>query len=287
MGDDIKIESGGDAFVAKDQANIRVTNFVRYYHGIVSYEDFMKISEELGITKSALRSFFAEVELGNVPADDLDHTLRSLAAEYKKLKNMASMNEAEIEKSKKNACKQWEILFKAAGLAIAFEAGKQFFDFSLSGAALRSKPLTVSIDEARKIFGLDENHRPLKYIKNNYQNNRNGTITDRATGLIWQQSGSDYTEYENIEKYVKNLNRNRFAGYNDWRLPTVNELMSLLEKEESSNGLYIDSIFDSTPRWCTTSDMRAGGGAWNVDFCYGGVNWDDVDDNYYVRVCRP
>ncbi|OQX21156.1 MAG: hypothetical protein BWK80_34270, partial [Desulfobacteraceae bacterium IS3] len=56
--------------------------------------------------------------------------------------------------------------------------------------SLRSKPITVSQEEFKKVFGLNENLRPLEYIQNEFEDNRDGTITDNATGLIWQQSGS-------------------------------------------------------------------------------------------------
>ena len=98
---------------------------------------------------------------------------------------------------------------------------------------LRSKPQTVSDKEFQKVFRLNENQRPLEYVQNDYQDNGDGTVTDRATGLTWQQSGSQkMLEYEDAKKYVEGLNRDRFAGYTDWRLPTVDELASLLEPEE-------------------------------------------------------
>ena len=68
---------------------------------------------------------------------------------------------------------------------------------------------------------------------------------DYASSLMWQQSGADkYMEYEKAKEYVDQLNRDQFAGYSDWRLPTLEETMSLMEPTKNKNGLYIDPLFD-------------------------------------------
>ena len=153
--------------------------------------------------------------------------------------------------------------------------------------SLRKEPLTDWVEELRKVFRLNENGRPLDYVQNDYQDNGDGTVTDRATGLIWQQSGSKKSlKYENAKKYVEGLNRDRFAGYTDWRLPTVDELASLLEPEKKGR-LYIDPIFDDDQFWCWTADQRAPGGAWGVYFSSGFVGALDLDFDFFVRAVRP
>ncbi len=150
---------------------------------------------------------------------------------------------------------------------------------------LRSKPMTVSDEEFRKVFRLNDERRPLEYVKNDYEDNKDGTISDHATGLMWQQSGSGGILYKKTGEYVSKLNSDQFAGYDDWRLPTIDELMSLLEPEEQSNDLYISTLFDKEQRWCWSSDRRLSEGAWGVRFSYGLVYWHD-DVNVYVRVVR-
>ncbi len=152
---------------------------------------------------------------------------------------------------------------------------------------LRKNPLTVSDEEFKKVFRLKEDWRPLEYIENDYHDNRDGTVTDRATGLTWQKSGSsDWLTYKKAKEYVDNLNRDGFAGYTDWRLPTIEELCSLLEPEKKNDNLYIDPIFDKDQWWCWSSDRRVSGGAWYVSFNFGGVLWY-VSDSGYVRAVRP
>jgi len=59
----------------------------------------------------------------------------------------------------------------------------------------------------------------------NYTDNGDGTITDNITGLMWQQDPGDKVIFEDA---VNNASSFSLAGYNDWRLPTIKELYSLI-----------------------------------------------------------
>jgi serine/threonine protein kinase len=134
---------------------------------------------------------------------------------------------------------------------------------------LRSNPITVSEQEFKKAFGLNDDRKPFHYIKNRFQDNEDGTISDFATGLMWQQSGSDdYMEFSQAQTYIRSLNQSRFTGHSDWRLPTIPELISLLEPEKNNKNRYIDPLFDNKQLWCWSSDRIEGssGAAWGVYF---------------------
>jgi len=149
----------------------------------------------------------------------------------------------------------------------------------------RKESLTASDENFREVFRL-EGRRPLEYVENEFEDNEDGTISDHATGLMWQKGGSDrYISYEGALAYVEELNRQTFAGHDDWRLPTIDELTSLLEPEKLSNDPYIDPIFDEEQWWCWSSDKRESGGAWVVNLGYGLV-YRGVNVGYYVRVVR-
>ncbi len=158
---------------------------------------------------------------------------------------------------------------------------------SVPSYKLRSEPMDVSSDEFKTVFNLDENRRPKRYVENEYEDLGNGVVVDHATGLMWEKSGSpDYITYEKAEAYIRDLNRKKLAGFDDWRLPTVDELASLVEPEERSGGLYIDPPFDTNQSWCWTSDKRGSGSAWYVSFNDGSVYWSGVDNQGYVRAVR-
>jgi len=90
---------------------------------------------------------------------------------------------------------------------------------------------------------------------NDFVDNGDGTITDRTTGLMWERSGSPSAmRYRSAERYVSRLNKEKFSGYQDWRIPTTEELASLLERDFNNRGLHIAPIFDSKQEMCWSSD---------------------------------
>jgi hypothetical protein len=158
---------------------------------------------------------------------------------------------------------------------------------------LRSEPRTVSAKEFRAVFKLDKNQRPLEYMQHDYED-QGEVVVDHATGLTWEKVGSkEVLTYEKAQAYINQLNDRKFAGYSDWRLPTIPELMSLLEPQKQSNGWYISPIFE-TPKeyyWCWSVDLRTKGegsaeSAWVVDFYDGCVGWRILGNSHYVRGVR-
>ncbi|MFA6173322.1 MAG: DUF1566 domain-containing protein [Kiritimatiellales bacterium] len=66
-----------------------------------------------------------------------------------------------------------------------------------------------------------------EYGKNRLANNGDGTITDKATGLMWQQADSGSgMDWEEALAYAGNL---ELAGHSDWRLPNAKELQSITD----------------------------------------------------------
>lgn len=126
-------------------------------------------------------------------------------------------------------------------------------------------------------------------IRYDFQTENNGkTILDNFTGLMWQQGGSlKALDYEKARRYIRLLNKDQFAGYSDWRLPTLEEAMSLMEPEPKSGNLYIDPLFDKTQSGIWTGDLHSASLAWVVDFYYGYCGHYGVDANLcFVRAVR-
>jgi len=72
-----------------------------------------------------------------------------------------------------------------------------------------------------------------------YTDNGDGTITDLNTGLMWTKSPDwnrdgvinyeDKMTYEEALAFVERLNKENYLGYNNWRLPSIKELYSLIQ----------------------------------------------------------
>jgi hypothetical protein len=133
---------------------------------------------------------------------------------------------------------------------------------------------------------------PIRYVENRFDD-RDGVIVDDASGLMWQKSGSsEPLMYKEAQKYIEQLNRDRFGGHNDWRLPTVEELLSLLEPELESEYLFLDPVFNSRQKWVWSADFWRIPGSespeavWNVYFSSGNIHWLFLNNLSYVRAVR-
>ncbi|GAB5417536.1 MAG: hypothetical protein Crog4KO_08080 [Crocinitomicaceae bacterium] len=85
------------------------------------------------------------------------------------------------------------------------------------------------------------------YGINNFQDNGDGTVSDIATGLMWQKADDGNTyDWENALDYAESLT---LAGYSDWRLPNMKELHSIVDYTRSpdvTNSPAIDPVFSCT-----------------------------------------
>ena len=150
--------------------------------------------------------------------------------------------------------------------------------------SLRKEPRTLGKKEISNILVkyrfFDYDQHSSGDFKNEFRVNADGTITDDATALQWQRSGSpEELSHLDSKRYINNLNKEKFAGYSDWRLPTIEELASLLANTDE--GLFINPVFDTRQNKCWSADnipMNNMGHAvyykrvWIIDFINGKVN---------------
>ena len=114
----------------------------------------------------------------------------------------------------------------------------------------------------------------------------NGIVRDTITGLEWQQTPElTQNTWFAATTYCESLN---LGGHADWRLPTVQELVTLID-----HGRYnpaIAPIFDMKPApfyfWSSAARKQNSGYAWFVDFKYGYVNSTLNTGTLYVRAVR-
>lgn len=60
-----------------------------------------------------------------------------------------------------------------------------------------------------------------------YEDNGDGTVTDKVTGLMWSKAVED--EKLSLDEATQKARTLTLAGYNDWRVPTIKELYSLMD----------------------------------------------------------
>lgn len=131
-----------------------------------------------------------------------------------------------------------------------------------------------------------------KGVARSYTDNGDGTITDNATGLMWEKlsddgsihdKDTDYTWTNAIAAKIATLNATTFAGYGDWRLPNVSELLSLIN--HGAAGPAVFSVFNSgcAPS-CTVSICSCTRGTSVNDFAYWSstTNQGDLNDAWQV-----
>lgn len=121
-----------------------------------------------------------------------------------------------------------------------------------------------------------------------YVDNGDGTVTDKATGLTWQQTGLPYKlALTEALEYCESLD---LAGHTDWRLPNRNELLSLVDFSKSSPSIDTDYFPDTKTAsyWSSSNHKGPSGnvGYWMVHFEDGRMDPEDNWQNYYVRAVR-
>ncbi len=100
-----------------------------------------------------------------------------------------------------------------------------------------------------------------------------GVIVDQRTSLMWQQGGIDIGSLRHIQRNIEELNRRKFAGFADWRLPTMEEAMSLMEPVKNAKGLYLHMAFSKEQPFIFVAAQRRPGGYWFVDYKQGRAFW--------------
>jgi len=91
----------------------------------------------------------------------------------------------------------------------------------------------------------------VSYGINVFTDQGDGTIADSATGLMWaQDDNGEGLIWSDALQYVQDMNGSNYLGYNDWRLPNIKELQSIVDYTRSpgiTGSAAIDALFNATP----------------------------------------
>jgi len=162
----------------------------------------------------------------------------------------------------------------------------------VKSVALRSEPGFFSVDEVEELV-IAGNYFDTKRNSNgsyaNYlvDNGDGQTVSDQGSGLMWHRQGFDIANIQRVRKYVEDLNQQKFGGFTDWRLPTIDEAMSLMEGEKNIEGLHLHPCFSRDQPFIFSADQRRPGGYWFVDYKQGAAFWaSGTIPGGFGRACR-
>jgi hypothetical protein len=89
--------------------------------------------------------------------------------------------------------------------------------------------------------------RGAGYGVNDFVDNDDSTITDRATGLMWSKGDSPQgLNWQEALAWVQGRNAENYLGHGDWRLPNAKELQSIVDYTRSPDtnaSAAIDPLF--------------------------------------------
>ena len=112
---------------------------------------------------------------------------------------------------------------------------------------------------------------------------KEGVVIDNNTGLMWMQNPLDklFTWDEACEV------KHEFEGFDDWRVPTIEELTGIIDYKKSDStcndvfrfGKY--SVF-----WSSSPKVGNTNYAWYVNFSYGYVYYNRRVNAFQVRLVR-
>jgi uncharacterized protein DUF1566 len=143
-----------------------------------------------------------------------------------------------------------------------------------------------------------------------YTDNGDGTITDDNTNLVWEKKSDDgsihdkdnlYTWDAAFEVHVAGLNAANFAGRNDWRLPNVKELQSIVDYENfppavapafnnncnpGTTTVFNGSCTAASLYWSSSTFANFPDDAWVVFFSFGNVDGGFKNFAFHVRAVR-
>ncbi len=113
------------------------------------------------------------------------------------------------------------------------------------------------------------------------------TVVDLVTGLRWQRRGFDIMSNRMLRREIDSLNRTGFAGHSDWRLPTLAEALSLMQKDRNAKGQYVHQCFSADQPFIFVDATRRPGGYWFVDYKHGRAYWaSGTIPGGFGRLCR-
>lgn len=168
---------------------------------------------------------------------------------------------------------------------VTMRRNKTVFGFNAADGRIKGYPLFDPRWHSEKRFTVRFVRGNSKYGRNNFHDNHDGTISDLATGLMWEKSDSGKgMNWQEALAWAAQKNATAYLGYKDWRLPNAKELQSIVDYSRSpqmtdspaiSPLFEVSVIWDEAGRkdypfyWTSTTHQDVRGGFDAVYICFG------------------
>ncbi|ACN16330.1 serine/threonine protein kinase [Desulforapulum autotrophicum HRM2] len=154
---------------------------------------------------------------------------------------------------------------------------------------VRHLPEKIPRARAQKAFDLDSLMRPRQILPKHFKALGSDLVKDPETGLVWQSSGTRFpVNWKEGCAYVQRLNRERYQGFDNWRMPTAAELLTIISPLPKGTGLCLEPVFDLRQHWLWSADRATFTSAWYASLELGFIDSSDLSSYYHVKaVCTP
>lgn len=150
---------------------------------------------------------------------------------------------------------------------------------------LRARPLRVTPRQAAAIFGLDQLGRPLRPGVGDFRPSAPGCLLDPAHGLVWQVGGSRHgLTWPETQAWLARLRVE--TGEEGWRVPTLAELLTLVEPGAEMRRWCGWGPFDPRQKRLWSADSRSILANWGLDLELGCAGWWDHTCRLHLRAVR-
>jgi len=114
-------------------------------------------------------------------------------------------------------------------------------------------------------------------------------VIDHATGLIWEDNGGYKSKNLYWSQAIDYCNNLTLGSYDDWRLPNINELRSIVDydtkRSVKANSIFKSFNYDSSLRcWSSTSENSAF--AWIIMFGSGTQTFEHGFKTFFQNQAR-
>jgi hypothetical protein len=132
---------------------------------------------------------------------------------------------------------------------------------------LRSRPADLpeqGCDGIARKWNFYFHTNPGGCFLNAFEDAEGPLVLDRATGLLWWRPGSGTVSLAGARKEVAALDARKANGFADWRLPTTEELLSLLQSLSIRSSHLQPLLLAEGPEWWTSDRWPKQKAVWIV-----------------------